>query len=142
MVPDIMNTFPVRFASQSFRDVSLQEAGQDLHALLTAPHLSVFWESQRILGDAVGQIAVRASPEGPSAEDELICADPKRPPIDCARVAFLDEDLWSHVGHRPRHTGEHLAFRIMDSDIKIGQVGVPLFVQKNVIRFDVPVLVR
>lgn len=90
----------------------------------------------------MGEISVRAPPEGSPAEDELVYADPKRPPVDRVRVTFLDEDFWSHISHRARHASEHLAFRIMDGDIEIGQVGVPLFIQKDVIRFDVPVLVR
>ena len=56
--------------------------------------------------------------------------------------ALLEEDFRSHVGHRSRHTGEHPAFRIMDGDVKIGEMGVALLIQQNVVGFDVPFLVK
>jgi len=45
-------------------------------------------------------LPARASPEGSSTEDELVHVDPKQPPINRVRVAFLDEDFGSHVSHR------------------------------------------
>jgi len=52
--------------------------------------------------------------------------------------ALLEEDFRSHVGHRSRHTGEHPAFRIMDGDVKIGEMGVALLIQQNIVGSDVP----
>jgi len=102
---DVLDTFSIGLASQSLRDVSLEEAGQELHPPLTALHLRIIRVPQGIFGDAVRQIPVRASSEGSSAEDELVSADTERPPIDCVRVAFLDENFGCHVSHRSRHAG-------------------------------------
>ena len=128
MGADVLNTFPVGFTSQPFRDVPLQEGDKSLHTLLTTFLLSIVRESQGILGDAMSQIPVRASPEGSFAEDEFVYANPERPPVDRVQVAFLHEDFWGHVCHRPRHAGEHSAFGIMDGNVEIRQMGVPLFI--------------
>lgn len=86
------------------------------------------------------QISICASSEGSSAGDELVRVDPKPPAVDLVRVASPDEDFGSHVGHRSRHTGQYPSFRIMNDGIEIGQVGIPLVIQKDIIGFDVPAL--
>ena len=53
------------------------------------------------------------------------CADSKRPPVDRGQVAFLGEDFRSHVSHRSREAGEHLATRITDGDLKLREGVTP-----------------
>ena len=87
----------------------------------------------------MGEVRVRASTEGSSTKYELVYTDPERPPIDRIGISFLGEDFWSHIGHGSCDACQESAFRIMNSDIEIGQMSVPLFVQENIIRFDVPI---
>lgn len=76
----------------------------------------------------MGEVSVSASTEGSSAKDELVYADPERPPINRIGVAFLDEDFWSHVGHGSCDACQQSGFRIMDGDVEICQMSVPLFI--------------
>lgn len=45
--------------------------------------------------------------------------------------------LRCHVGHRACNTSE-LAFIEVYSDVKVSQMGIPLFIEENVVWFDVP----
>lgn len=99
MGANILEALSVELASQTFRDVSLKEAIEEFQSVLAALVLYVLGKPQRVLGDAVGEVPIRASTEGSSAKDELVYANPERPPIDCIGVTLLGEDFWSHIGH-------------------------------------------
>jgi hypothetical protein len=85
----------------------------------------------------VRQVGIRLTPEWSAAEEELICADTETPPINWVCITSFREDLWCHVRHTSRDSGEHTALGKVDSDVKIGKMGMASFVQENIVRFQI-----
>lgn len=72
---------------------------QGLQTRPSALGFCIFWKPEGVLGDAVGEITVCLSAEGPTTKDEFVCAYTERPPVDGVGVTSLCKDFWGHVGH-------------------------------------------
>ena len=87
----------------------------------------------------MSEVAVRLAPERSPAKDQLVGADSKRPPINGVRVSTLSKNLWRHVCHRTRYTGQQTPLGIVDGDVEVGDVSMATLVQKDVVRLQVTV---
>ena len=85
----------------------------------------------------MGEIAVGLATERPTTKNELICANTEGPPINGVGIAALSQDLRRHVRHRACHAGKETTFRIMNSDVEVGDVRVTSFIKKNVVRLKI-----
>lgn len=45
----------------------------------------------------------------------------------------------THVRHAACHAGQHPSLRVMHGDVEVGDVGIALFVQEDVVGLQVPV---
>ena len=59
-------------------------------------------------------------------EQELICCDPKAPPVNLPRVSLSSNYLGRHICHTTRHTRMHSLVRIVDSNVEVGKMCMPL----------------
>lgn len=83
------------------------------------------------------QVCIRLATEWSAAEEELIRADTEAPPINWVCVATSGKDFWCHVGHASGYSREHAPLAKVDSNVKIGKMGVTTFVQENIVRFQI-----
>jgi len=83
------------------------------------------------------QIGISLATERSAAKDEFVCADSETPPVNWVCVATFGKDLWSHVGHTSSDSSEHAPLSKVDSNVKIGEMGMTAFVQENIVRFDI-----
>ena len=88
----------------------ITHAFERLDASPAAPALSVLRETQRILSNAVREVAVRLAAERSTPKNELICADAERPPVDRVGITTLREDFGSHVCHRTSYALQKSSF--------------------------------
>lgn len=91
--------------------------------------VSVIGEAQRVFGNAVGERRIRAAPEWPASEDKLVGTDTKRPPVNGVSVSALVKYFRCHIGHRSGYTSEHPTVRIMDGDVKVGEMSMAALIK-------------
>jgi hypothetical protein len=65
---------------------------QDLHPRSTTFLLSIFGPLEWVFGNTICEIAVGSPSEWSAAKDELISANPERPPINVIRVSTFGEN--------------------------------------------------
>ena len=90
-----------------------------------------------VFSNAVGQVAVRLPTERAAAKNKFVGTDAKGPPVDGVCVPALCEDFWSHVGHGAGDAGQQTSLGVVDGDVEVGKMGMPVFVEENVIRLDI-----
>lgn len=73
----------------------------------------------------------------PLVEHQLPGDDAEAPPVNAPGVAFLANDLRSHVRHAARDTRVQPPLRVMDRDVEVCDVHMPHRVQQDVVGLEV-----
>jgi hypothetical protein len=100
----------------------------------------IFRDLQRVFGDAVCQFGIGFPSEGSPSEQQLVCTYTEGPPIDRVSVSSLSKDLRSHVCERACDARMHATVIEMNGNVEISEMGIPTFVQKDIVGFEVAVL--
>ena len=107
--------------------------------LFATPLIGVIWEAKWILDDWLRHLLRVSSIEGTFVENEFKSRNTQTPPINLPWITFFADDLWSHVGHTSSDTSVEATFRIVNSNIKICDMGMAHCIQENVIGLQVSV---
>jgi hypothetical protein len=76
--------------------------------------------------------------ERSAAVQELVGGDAETPPVDAPGVASARDHLGRHVRHRATPGCVHPARGVVHCDVEVGQGGVAISVEEDVVGLDVP----
>lgn len=150
---NISDTLAIGFASQALFRIAFNELNEILatvfgnrdytypsesrDACITTPWSSAVREPKGILEDTLSHLFRIPSIKGPLVEKKLVCCDAQTPPVNLPRIAFSPNNLRSHVGHTTCNTCVWATFWVVNSNVKVCEMGVAHCIQENIIWLQV-----